>query len=114
MAGLQALLMPWGLEWAFFLAAPVFVAVFFVIGWLFNRFGLNLVHRFINEAIVWERAGKTFQTEKLFRKALYLEPNHEEALVFLSLLVEKNGDLNEANALKHRLARLKEKPVTHQ
>ncbi len=70
LAGLQAFGMPFGLEWAFALAAPVFVAVFYAIGWLFNRLGLNLVRRFINEASVWERAGKTPQTEKLLRKAV--------------------------------------------
>ena len=70
LAGLQALQMPLGLEWAFALAAPVFVAVFYAIGWLFNRFGLNRVQRLINEASVWERAGKTPQAEKLFRKAV--------------------------------------------
>ena len=70
MAGLQALQMPFGLEWALVLAVPVFVAVFYAVGWLFNRFGLNLVQRLINEASVWERAGKTPQAEKLFRKAV--------------------------------------------
>lgn len=70
LAGLRALQMPLGLEWAFALAAPVFVLVFYAIGWLFNRFGLNLVQRLINEASVWERAGKPPQAEKLFRKAV--------------------------------------------
>ena len=70
LAFLQALQMPLGLEWAFTLAVPVFVAVFYAIGWLFNRFGMNLVQRLINEASVWERAGKPPQAEKLFRKAV--------------------------------------------
>jgi len=70
MAGLQALQMPLGLEWALALAAPVFVAVFYAVGWLFKRFGLNLVQRHISEASVWERAGKTPQAEKLLRKAV--------------------------------------------
>ncbi|MBW2514341.1 MAG: hypothetical protein JRE21_07200, partial [Deltaproteobacteria bacterium] len=96
MAGLQALLMPWGLEWAFFLAAPVFVTAFFVIGWLFNRFGLNLVQRFINEAIVWERAGKTFQTEKLFRKAV---------AVFDSFLMSPFNKERRARTLTGHMAR---------
>jgi len=46
------------------------------------------------------------QAAKLFRKALYLEPDHEEALVFLSLLAEKTGDISEARALKQRIERL--------
>jgi hypothetical protein len=96
MASLQAFLMPWGLKWAFFLAAPVFVAVFFAIGWLFNRFGLNLVQRFINEAIVWERAGKTFQAEKLFRKAV---------AVFDSFLISPVNKEKRARVLTGHMAR---------
>jgi len=46
------------------------------------------------------------QAEKLFRKALYLDPNHEETLVFLSLLTEKKGAINEAENLKQRITRL--------
>ena len=70
LASLPVIQVSLGLEWAFALAAPVFVAVFFAIGWLFNRFGLNRVQRLIDEASVWERAGKTPQTEKLLRKAV--------------------------------------------
>ena len=47
------------------------------------------------------------QAEKLFRKALYLDPHHEETLFFLSLLAEKTGDLTEAEKLKQRIRRLK-------
>ena len=56
--------------------------------------------------IIRDTAGDSEQAEKLFRKALYLEPNHEEALVFLSLLVEKSGDVNEANAIRQRIERM--------
>lgn len=70
LAGLQLSQMPLGLKWAFALAAPVFVVAFYVIGWLFNRLGLSLVERLINEAAVWERAGKAFQAEKILRKAV--------------------------------------------
>jgi len=56
--------------------------------------------------IIRDTAGDSEQAEKLFRKALYLEPNHEAALVFLSLLVEKNGDVNEANAIRQRIERM--------
>ena len=70
LAGLQLSQMPLGLKWAFALAAPVFVVVFYVIGWLFNRLGLSLVERLINEAAIWERAGKASQAEKMLRKAV--------------------------------------------
>ena len=51
--------------------------------------------------------------EKLFRKALYLDPNHEEALLFLSLLAEKTGDIKEAKNLRQRIERLKNDPASH-
>jgi chemotaxis protein methyltransferase WspC len=53
------------------------------------------------------------QAVKLFRKALYLDPDHEESLVFLSLLAEKTGDFTEAENLRQRIDRLKEKGVSH-
>lgn len=58
--------------------------------------------------IINDAADDTKQAEKLFRKAIYLNPNHEEALVFLSLLAEKQGDANESKALKQRINRLKQ------
>jgi hypothetical protein len=96
LTGLQALQMPLGLEWAFALAVPVFVAVFYAIGWLFNRFGLNLVQRFINEASVWERAGKTPQAEKLLRKAV---------AVFDSFLISPFNKEKRARGLTGHMAR---------
>jgi hypothetical protein len=96
LAGLQALQLPLGLEWALALAAPVFVAVFYAIGWLFNRFGLTLVQRLINEASVWERAGKTSQAEKLFRKAV---------AVFDSFLISPFNKERRARGLTGHMAR---------
>jgi chemotaxis protein methyltransferase WspC len=40
-----------------------------------------------------------------YRKALYLEPNHYEALVHIALWLEKNGDLPGARPFKRRAAR---------
>jgi chemotaxis protein methyltransferase WspC len=59
--------------------------------------------------IIYDADDDTNQAEKLFRKAIYLDPNHEESLVFLSLLAERQGDSNEAKTLKQRLNRLKVK-----
>ena len=42
-----------------------------------------------------------------YRKALYLEPNHYETLLQLTLLAEKSGDLNRARTLRNRAERLK-------
>jgi tetratricopeptide (TPR) repeat protein len=107
LAGLQALQMPLGLEWAFALAAPVFVAVFYTIGWLFNRFGLNLVQRFINEASVWERAGKTPRAEKLLRKAV---------AVFDSFLISPFNKERRARGLTGHMARfyLTQAEISHE
>ena len=58
--------------------------------------------------IIYDAAEDTKQAEKLFRKAIYLNPKHEEALVFLSLLAEKQGDAKEAKALQQRVNRLKQ------
>ena len=51
------------------------------------------------------------QAENLFRKALYMDPNHEETLIFLSLLKEKTGDMVEVKKLKQRIARLRKNTV---
>jgi chemotaxis protein methyltransferase WspC len=58
--------------------------------------------------IIHDAANDPIEAEKLFRKALYLDPNHEESLVFLSLLTEKTGDPKEVKTLKNRIARLQE------
>jgi len=62
--------------------------------------------------IIRDTANDAEQAEKLFRKALYLDPNIEEALVFLSLLAEKTGDAKKAEVLKRRIERLQGKPAT--
>ena len=41
-----------------------------------------------------------------YRKALYLEPNHYETLLQLSLLLEKNGDAPGARTFKRRALRI--------
>lgn len=46
-----------------------------------------------------------------YRKALYLEPNHYETLLHLSLLLEKNGDNAGARAFKRRAERVQQKPT---
>jgi chemotaxis protein methyltransferase WspC len=45
-----------------------------------------------------------------FRKALYLEPNHREALTHLMLLCRQLGDLAQAELLRKRLERLPAEP----
>ena len=57
--------------------------------------------------IIRDAADDIGQAEKLFRKAIYMDPNHEEALTFLALLAERTGDIAEAKNLKQRITRLK-------
>jgi chemotaxis protein methyltransferase WspC len=63
--------------------------------------------------IIRDAVDDAIQAEKLFRKTLYLDPNHEEALFLLSLLAEQTGDVTEAKNLKQRIARLKDNTVPH-
>lgn len=59
--------------------------------------------------IICEATSDVKQAEEFYRKALYLDPNHYEVLLFLSLLVEKKGHNKEAKSLKKRLDRLEGK-----
>lgn len=45
-----------------------------------------------------------------YRKALYLEPEHYEALLHLALLLERNGDAANARTLRRRADRVQPKP----
>ena len=64
--------------------------------------------------IIHEAANDADQAEKLFRKALYLDPNHEEALIFLLLLTQKKDDDTESRILKKRIARVQGEKATLQ
>jgi chemotaxis protein methyltransferase WspC len=46
---------------------------------------------------------------EFYRKALYLEPNHYETLLQMSLLAQKSGDTTQARAFKNRAQRSKSK-----
>ncbi len=48
-----------------------------------------------------------------YRKALYLDPNHYEALVHTTLWLERTGDLASARAFKRRLERVQPRLPTH-
>ena len=49
------------------------------------------------------------QADDFYRKALYLEPDHYEALWHLALLLEKNGDVAGARACKRRAEQAQKK-----
>ncbi len=55
--------------------------------------------------VIREAAGDSTQAETFWRKALYLEPKHLEALTHLSLLLERRGEKQEAQRMRQRVER---------
>lgn len=58
--------------------------------------------------LVRDAAGDPISIE-FYRKALYLEPNHYETLLQMSLLLEKNGDATGARAFRRRAEKAQSK-----
>lgn len=57
-------------------------------------------------ALIRDAAGKVSDAIELYRKALYLDPHHEAALVHLALCLEREGDGAGADRLKERMRRI--------
>ncbi|HEB57058.1 MAG TPA: chemotaxis protein [Gammaproteobacteria bacterium] len=55
--------------------------------------------------LIREAAGSGQQAEECLRKAVYLQPDHQEALVHLALLMEQSGDTAAAEVLHQRARR---------
>lgn len=55
--------------------------------------------------VVYEATNRSGMAESMFRKAIYLMPNHIEALIHLALQVEINGSAEEALSLRRRAER---------
>jgi chemotaxis protein methyltransferase WspC len=55
--------------------------------------------------LVRDAAGQSELATELYRKALYLDPHHEEALVHLALLLERAGDAEGGRVLRERARR---------
>lgn len=64
--------------------------------------------------LIHEAAGHGQQAEEYLRKVLYLQPDHEEALVHLALLMEQKGDSSAAEILYQRARRAVEKRAVSQ
>lgn len=60
-------------------------------------------------AVINEAAGDTAAAADCYRKALYLDPNHHEALTHLALLLERLGDGAGAKRTRDRARRLDER-----
>jgi chemotaxis protein methyltransferase WspC len=58
------------------------------------------------QALISDASGRHMQAEKSYRKALYLEPGHREALLHLGLLLHRQGRTGDAIVIRERLQRL--------
>ena len=56
--------------------------------------------------LVRDASGNAEDAAEQYRKALYLEPDHHEALIHLALLLRKRGDEAGAQRLQRRASRL--------
>jgi len=59
--------------------------------------------------LVRDATGNQPEASDYYRKALYLDPNHHEALIHLALLMEKKGNTAGAQLLRNRARRLEQK-----
>ena len=55
--------------------------------------------------MICQASGDRGRAEDCFRKAVYLDPNHDEALLALALLAEHRGDQNAAAGFRRRAER---------
>ncbi|MBT2338861.1 MULTISPECIES: CheR family methyltransferase [Pseudomonas] len=62
-------------------------------------------HVFYWLGLLSDMAGSALQAQGFYRKALYLEPQHAEALVHLAALLASQGDVAGARRLQERAAR---------
>jgi chemotaxis protein methyltransferase WspC len=58
--------------------------------------------------LIRDARGETSEASQYYRKALYLDQDHEEALGHLALLLNKRGDITGARVLRHRLSRIQQ------
>lgn len=87
-----------GLEpaWVPVPAAVLVLLVFFFLGWLFNRLGLFLADRHIEEAVAWERVGSIPAAGAAYEKAL---------AIFDSFLISPRAKRVASDRLTSRLTR---------
>ena len=57
-------------------------------------------------AVVADAAGEMHRAEEFYRKTLYLAPDHGEALMHLTLILEKKGDVAAAATMRARARRV--------
>ena len=59
--------------------------------------------------MIREATGNHPEAAAYYRRALYLNPNHREALAHLALLLERQGDSSGARLLHDRARRLEQR-----
>ncbi len=85
-----------GLEWTPLPVVLIMIAMFLLIGWVANRWGLNTVQQLIYEAGIFERDGMVAEAENRFQRAL---------AVFDSFLISPVAKKQKAVPLRARIAR---------
>ncbi len=64
--------------------------------------------------LIYEAQNKFDLSEQNYNKALYLNPNHYEAVVHLSLIYEKQGNTKQATLFKDRAIKIHSKKMNNQ
>ena len=67
---------------------------------------------FFLRGLVRQAGGQLAEAEADFRKTIYLEPGHEEALLALALIAQRRGDPDTAAAYRRRADRARAKKGT--
>lgn len=70
-----------------------------------RRFGPSADALYL-QALVYDASGREAQAEPIYRKVLYLNPQHREALVHLGLLLDRANRPSDAMVVRQRLRRL--------
>lgn len=66
-------------------------------------------HAYFLLGLIYDISGDLNKAKKLLKKAVYLEPDHLEGLILLSLLAERSGDRAGAENYKRRSKRIRKK-----
>lgn len=73
----------------------------------------KLADNFSLLGIIYNAKQMIIESEQAFRKALYLDPDHYEALIHLSLLLDKKGETHTSSLLKKRVVKTSRKHETY-
>jgi chemotaxis protein methyltransferase WspC len=76
-----------------------------------ERFGPSAPAYFLL-GLLHQAAGHTGEAEACFRKAVYLDPGHDEALLALAFIAQRRGENESAAAYRRRAGRARAKKGT--